>query len=72
MILYGMGHSLLGSVARTVDKSGSQLLYTLYLASGAPQTWKLLLHPDKDTILPKDALRFTFFQRKKKICQLLL
>ena len=47
MILYGMGHSLLGSEARTVDKSGSQLIYTLYLASGAPQTWKPLLHQIK-------------------------
>ena len=64
MILYRMGHSLLGSVARTVDKSGPQLIYTVYLAPGAPQTWKLLLQPDKDTKLPKDALRFTFFRRK--------
>ena len=67
MILYGMGHLLLGSETRTVDKSGSQLIYTVYLASGAPQTWKLLLHPDTDTKLPKDALRFIFFCRKKSV-----
>ena len=66
MILYRMGHSLLGSESRTMDKSGSQLIYTVYLASGAPQTWKLLLHPETDTKLPKETLRFTFFCRKKK------
>ena len=69
MILYGMGHSLLGSESRTMDKSGSQLIYTLYLAPAAPQMQKLLLHPDTDTKLPKETLRFTFF-RRKKICQL--
>ena len=70
MILWGMDHSLLGSETRTVDKSGSQLIYTLYLASAVPQTWKLLLHPDTDAKLPKETSRFTFFCRKK-ICQLL-
>ena len=67
MILYRMGHSLLGSETRTVDKSGSQLIYTLYLAPAAPQMRKLLLHPDTDTKLPKDALRFIFFCRKKSV-----
>ena len=41
MLLYGMGHSFLGSETRTVDKSGSQLIYTLYLAPAAPQIRKL-------------------------------
>ena len=67
MILYGMGHLLLGSETRTVDKSSSQLIYTLYLASAAPQTCKLLLHPETDTKLPKETLRFTFFCRKKSV-----
>ena len=67
MILYGMGHLLLGSETRTVDKSGSQLIYTLYLAPAAPQMRKLLLHPDTDTKLPKETLRFTFFCRKKSV-----
>ena len=67
MILYGMGHSLLGSEARTVDKSGSQLMYTLYLASGAPQMRKLLFHPEADTKLPKETSRFTFFLRKTSV-----
>ena len=71
MILYGMGHLLLGSETRTVHKSGSQLIYTLYLAPATPQMRKLLLHPDTDTKLPNETLRFTFFYRKKKICQLL-
>ena len=66
MILYGMGHLLLGSETRTVDKSSSQLIYTLYLAPAAPQMRKLLLHPDTDTKLPNKTLRFTFFYRKKK------
>ena len=67
MILYVMGHSLLGSEARTVDKSGSQLIYTLYLASAAPPTWKLLFHPETDTKLPKETSRFTFFLRKTSV-----
>ena len=67
MILYGMGHSLLASETRTVDKSGSQLIYRLYLAPAAPQMRKLLLHPDTDTKLPKETLRFTFFRRKNSV-----
>ena len=67
MILYRTGHSLLGSETRTVDKSGSQLIYTLYLAPAAPQTWKLLLHSETDTKLPKETLRFTIFCRKKSV-----
>ena len=67
MILYGMCHSLLGSEARTVDNSFSQLMYTLYLASGAPQMRKLLFHPETDTKLPKETLRFTFFRRKNSV-----
>ena len=69
MLLYGMGHSFLGSETRTVDKSGSQLIYTLYLAPAAPQLCTLLLHPETDTKWPKETSRFTFFCRKK-ICQL--
>ena len=67
MILWGMDHSLLGSETRTVDKSGSQLIYTLYLASAAPQTCKLHFHPETDTKLPKETLRFTFFRRKNSV-----
>ena len=67
MILYGMGHSLLGSETRTVDKSGSQLIYTLYLAPAAPQMFRLLLHPETDTKWPKETSRFTFFCRKKSV-----
>ena len=67
MILYGMGHLLLGSETRTVDKSDSQLIYTLYLASAAPQMRKLLFHPEADTKLPKETSRFTFFLRKTSV-----
>ena len=38
----GDGSLITGSEARTVDTSGSQLIYILYLAPGAPQIWKLL------------------------------
>ena len=67
MILWGMDHSLLGSETRTVDKSGSQLIYTLYLAPAAPQMRKLLLHPDTDTKLLNETLRYTFSVEEKSV-----
>ena len=60
----GDGSLITGSEARIVDTSGSQLIYILYLAPGAPQMWKLLLHPEAETKWPKETTRFTFFCRK--------
>ena len=66
-----LGNGSLITGVRSQDSGQVWFSVDLHIIFGfwCPTNMEASFAPDKDTKLPKDALRFTFF-RRKKICQL--